>query len=412
MPDIIQLQSMARSRLDQSKLASFDQEVIEAPTAPLIHQEAGFLLIRRCMGQIMIQSRPYELAPGALVAVLPWQITEITRVEEALQYYLVVYHLDTLNQVMKAFYDGGGLPVKWMRDVSATPVILPDKRAGALIERLFNQLREELGMESTLENAAKPLSSIYTMNKLVELVVLYERTGLVSIEDFSGREPVADRSEILRYLYAHCNEKLTLGMLSRVFYMSESSISAYITGMTGLSFVDLRNEMRIGKTANYLLYTDFTVEELAEVLGYVDASHISKVFSARVGMRINEYRKTYMRLGEIGKVEDGRRAYEIVADVYRNYRDDLTAQTVADRHRLSVPELHRLLMYQVEKNFEEFLNFVRVNRASDLLLDTELTVMEIALEVGYHNAKTLNRNFVKLRLTTPQNFRKRVRRGL
>ncbi len=412
MPDIIQLQSMARSRLDQSKLASFDQEVIEAPTAPLIHQEARFLLIRRGKGQIMIQSRPYELAPGALVAVLPWQITEITRVEEALQYYLVVYHLDTLNQVMKAFYDGGGLPVKWMRDVSATPVILPDKRAGALIERLFNQLREELGMESTLENAAKPLSSIYTMNKLVELVVLYERTGLVSIEDFSGREPVADRSEILRYLYAHCNEKLTLGMLSRVFYMSESSISAYITGMTGLSFVDLRNEMRIGKTANYLLYTDFTVEELAEVLGYVDASHISKVFSARVGMRINEYRKTYMRLGEICKVEDGRRAYEIVADVYRNYRDDLTAQTVADRHRLSVPELHRLLMYQVEKNFEEFLNFVRVNRASDLLLDTELTVMEIALEVGYHNAKTLNRNFVKLRLTTPQNFRKRVRRGL
>lgn len=42
MPDIIQMQSMARSRLDQSKLASFDQEVIEAPTRPLIHQEARF----------------------------------------------------------------------------------------------------------------------------------------------------------------------------------------------------------------------------------------------------------------------------------------------------------------------------------------------------------------------------------
>lgn len=34
MPDIIQMQSMARSRLDQSKLASFDQEVIEAPHPP------------------------------------------------------------------------------------------------------------------------------------------------------------------------------------------------------------------------------------------------------------------------------------------------------------------------------------------------------------------------------------------
>ena len=54
--------------------------------------------------------------------------------------------------------------------------------------------------------------------------------------------------------------------------------------MTGLSFFDLLNEMRIGKTVNYLLYTDLTVEELAEILGYVDASHLSKVFSARVGM--------------------------------------------------------------------------------------------------------------------------------
>ena len=40
MPDIIQMQSMARSRLDQSKLASFDQEVIEAPTRLSIRRRA------------------------------------------------------------------------------------------------------------------------------------------------------------------------------------------------------------------------------------------------------------------------------------------------------------------------------------------------------------------------------------
>ena len=68
MPDIIQMQSMARSRLDQSKLASFDQEVIEAPTRPLIHQEARFLLIRKGRGEMSIQSRSYKLEPGSLVA--------------------------------------------------------------------------------------------------------------------------------------------------------------------------------------------------------------------------------------------------------------------------------------------------------------------------------------------------------
>lgn len=406
MPDIIQIQSMARSRLDQSKLASFDQEVIESPTKPLIHQEARFLLVRKGSGDMTIQSRSYHLQPGTLVAVLPWQITTITSVEEPLQYYLLVYHLDTLNRVMKAFYEPGSLSAAWMRDVDATPVITPDKRMTAQIERLFLALRDELGMESTLAAPAKPLGSIFVMNKLVELVVLFERcsayTGSVGHME---QQDVPDRSEILRYMYAHCNSKLTLSMLSRVFYMSESSISAYITGITGLSFVDLRNEMRIGKTANYLLYTDFTVEELAEILGYVDSSHISKVFSARVGMKINEYRKTYARVSEICKVEDSRRAYEIVRYIYRYYNEDLTAHDTAARFGMSVQELNRILMYQLERNFEEYLNFVRVNRACELLTSTKRSVMDIALEVGYNNAKTLTRNFVKFKLMTPQTFR-------
>lgn len=411
MPDIIQIQSMARSRLDQSKLASFDQEVIEAPTKPLIHQEARFLLVRKGSGEMTIQSRSYHLQPGTLVAVLPWQITTITSVGEPLQYYLLVYHLDTLNRVMKAFYEPGGLSAAWMRDVDATPVITPDKRMTAQIERLFLALRDELGMESTLAAPAKPLGSIFVMNKLVELVVLFERcsayTGSVGHME---QQDVPDRSEILRYMYAHCNSKLTLSMLSRVFYMSESSISAYITGITGLSFVDLRNEMRIGKTANYLLYTDFTVEELAEILGYVDSSHISKVFSARVGMKINEYRKTYARVSEICKVEDSRRAYEIVRYIYRYYNEELTAHDTAARFGMSVQELNRILMYQLERNFEEYLNFVRVNRACELLISTKRSIMDIALEVGYNNAKTLTRNFVKFKLMTPQTFRNAVGR--
>lgn len=411
MPDIIQIQSMARSRLDQSKLASFDQEVIEAPTKPLIHQEARFLLVRKGSGEMTIQSRSYHLQPGTLVAVLPWQITTITSVDEPLQYYLLVYHLDTLNRIMKAFYEPGGLSAAWMRDVDATPVITPDKRMTAQIERLFLALRDELGMESTLAAPAKPLGSIFVMNKLVELVVLFERcsayTGSVGHME---QQDVPDRSEILRYMYAHCNSKLTLSMLSRVFYMSESSISAYITGITGLSFVDLRNEMRIGKTANYLLYTDFTVEELAEILGYVDSSHISKVFSARVGMKINEYRKTYARVSEICKVEDSRRAYEIVRYIYRYYNEELTAHDTAARFGMSVQELNRILMYQLERNFEEYLNFVRVNRACELLISTKRSIMDIALEVGYNNAKTLTRNFVKFKLMTPQTFRNAVGR--
>ena len=203
-------------------------------------------------------------------------------------------------------------------------------------------------------------------------------------------------------------EKLTLKGLSRIFYVSESSLSSYISGMTGLSFFDLLNEMRIGKTANYLLYTDLTLEEIAAALGYVDASHISKVFSARVGMRINDYRKTYRRVESICRIETDRRVYALVEYICRSYNEPLSARAVAEKFGCTAAEMNRALMLQVEKNFEEFLNYVRINRAAELLLTTDQTVTYIAMEVGYANVKTFNRNFLRFKVMTPGDFRKKV----
>ena len=91
--------------------------------------------------------------------------------------------------------------------------------------------------------------------------------------------------------------------------------------MTGLSFFDLLNEMRIGKTADYLLYTDLTLKELAEILGYVDESHISKVFAARLGTRIGQYRATYQKVQNICQLEESRLGCSLVNHIYRHYRE-------------------------------------------------------------------------------------------
>ena len=93
MKDLAAMQSFERSRLDRSKLCSFDNETIEAPTAPLIHQEARFLYICEGHGVIRIQGHDVELRPNTLLSILPWQITAVTEVAEPLQYHLVIYNL-------------------------------------------------------------------------------------------------------------------------------------------------------------------------------------------------------------------------------------------------------------------------------------------------------------------------------
>lgn len=195
-------------------------------------------------------------------------------------------------------------------------------------------------------------------------------------------------------------------MLSQRFYMSESAISSYISKTTGLSFFDLLNEMRVGKAINYLLYTDLTLDELAEILGFVDSAHISKVFLARIGMKANDFRKTYQAIGDKCRIKDRQIFYHIVSYIYRNYAEDLQAGNVSRHFCISPRELNRILLFQVEMNFNDYLNYIRVNRASELLLKTNKTILEIALEVGYNTEKTLSRNFIRFRSMTPGNFRK------
>ena len=274
--------------------------------------------------------------------------------------------------------------------------------------RRMNGLARELGLAS-LQEEGQLFSSLNAVSLLVQLTVLFARQALSADRPADAQGP--DHRELLRYMYLHCGQKLTLQQLADVFGCSRSTVSARITAMTGLSFFDLLNEMRIGKTADYLLYTDLTLKELAEILGYVDESHISKVFAARLGTRIGQYRATYQKVQNICQLEESRLGCSLVNHIYRHYREDLSAAGVARSFGISVQQLNRTLLCQVEQNFEDFLAMVRVNRACQLLTTTRMTVLDIALEVGYHNAKTLNRSFLKYRLMTPSAYRAAAQPG-
>ena len=54
----------------------------------------------------------------------------------------------------------------------------------------------------------------------------------------------------------------------------------------------------------------------------------------------------------------------------------------ASHFGVSIPEMNRLMLYYSEKNFETLLNFVRINRACELLASTEKYVIDVAFEVG------------------------------
>jgi len=93
----------------------------------------------------------------------------------------------------------------------------------------------------------------------------------------------------------------------------------------------------------------------------------------------------------------------------RNCTQNLKVQDVAEQYNITPQELNRKLVYQVGNNFTDFLNRTRINNACKLLLESDYSIADIALRVGYNNIKTFNRNFVNATLMTPSAFRRNVR---
>ncbi|MBE5905635.1 MAG: helix-turn-helix domain-containing protein [Lachnospiraceae bacterium] len=410
MENTTELQQQFCSRMDDRKICSFDVEIIDKKTKPILHQTSRFIFINKGRGKMKINEVEYAIHDNMLITLLPFDCTEVTEVRETLQYYVVVYNFVLLNDAIKSIFNVDNQKIEIIKKMQENPVIACDPVKTQDIRSLFGKIKQEVGVESTLQFPEKQaLSSVFVVNLLVELMVVSQRNQYDKRFDRVVATKKGEKTEIFRYIYTHLSEKITLSRLAKLFYMSESSISKYIMETTGLTFNNLVNEIKIAKTLNYLMYTDYTLEELAMFLGYVDAAHISKVFESRMGSKISEYRKTYQSVLGVCNIEERRIAYTIITYIVENHKEELTAQTVSAKFEISVPELNKILLLQVERNFSEFLHFLRVNSACKLLAETDMTITDIAIEVGFNTVKTFTRNFVMNKHLTPSAYRQMIR---
>lgn len=404
-----ELQNHFCSRIDEKKFCSFDVEIIESKTSPILHQTSRFIYVNKGSGIIKINEVEYEIKENTLISLLPFDCTEVVDVKETLQYYVVIYSFVLINDAVKSIFNVDNQKVSIIQRIQENPVIHCDDRKAKEISDIFKKIKYEVGVESTLQfPEEKELHSVYTVNLLVELMVLSQRSNEKNVYQSKREIKNREKTEIFRYIYTHLSEKLTLSRLAKLFYMSESSISKYIMETTGLTFNNLVNEIKISKTLNYLMYTDYTLEELAMFLGYVDAAHISKVFEARVGAKISEYRKAYQSVLAVCNIEERRIAYNIITYIIENQSEEITAQSVASKFNISTMELNKILLLQVESNFLEFLHRLRIDSSCHLLTHTDMTITDIAIEVGFNTVKTFTRNFVHYKHITPSEYRANV----
>ena len=386
------------------ELCSFDVEYLEEPVKAVIHNIPKLLFFTEGTGKIKIYNKEFDIVPNTLLMIFPWEIVEITQVEKPLAMMKISYNsvfnnfiLNSLNRYKKSKNNILSL-------IKKIPVVYFNKIEAKTIKNIFYEIKNEVGLESLSdfkpffdigkeENAVKDefdLSTVYITNKLTELIILIAKKNIRDEKCANKKEE--EETNIVKYIYAHLNEKLTLNKLSVIFFMSESSISKYLEEVTGFMFNDLLRHMRISKALNLLVYTDLNIEEIAHLVGFVDGAHISNLCSKHLKMSPNKYREKYK-------------------DMYHNYTKELTINDVTEKFNITDTKLNKILMSYSGKRFIEFLNALKIDKACEMLLTTDKSVIDISFELGFNTVKTFNNNFTKLKNMSPTDFRKTVKHG-
>ncbi|MBQ1471604.1 MAG: helix-turn-helix transcriptional regulator, partial [Eubacterium sp.] len=230
------------SASDPAKICSFDYEAIQEPTKALMHQAARFLYFKNGRGTIEIDGTAYAIVPNTLLAITPWKISDVTEVEETLQFVKVIYDYQYINTVLKGVPGTMDEGSELLRFLSMEPVAYLDSVEARYVDDLMECLKSELGVESTRTPPPdKPFTQLYTVNKLIELIVTYRRYIMSQRGEKDSRKDAAKESSIFSYIYAHSAEKLTLSRVAEVFFVSESTLSKQISQITGSTFMKLLN---------------------------------------------------------------------------------------------------------------------------------------------------------------------------
>jgi AraC family L-rhamnose operon regulatory protein RhaS len=164
---------------------------------------------------------------------------------------------------------------------------------------LFKGMREEL---TGTENEYWPCRS---RSYLLEMLFLIQNI----ITDTKNRENIElpkiteDASDIILYLHANYDKKITIEELTEIFHVNRTTLSQKFKSATGISIIEYLVKLRIKIAAVMLRDTLLPISEILDRVGFYDSVHFLRMFKKHMNCTPSEYRKIHSVLENGGEFD-------------------------------------------------------------------------------------------------------------
>ena len=135
------------------------------------------------------------------------------------------------------------------------------------------------------------IDSLTTMAKLEQIPGEICHKYCLLVKNYANTSYSRLTKDIIDYIRLHLEEELSLSYLADYFHKNASALSHSFSKETGMSLTKFIRQERIREALRLFNTTDFSVSDVAIMVGYQDFSYFSKVFSQQTGMSPREYKR-------------------------------------------------------------------------------------------------------------------------
>ena len=241
-----------------------------------VHKEIELVYVTRGEVEVMVDQKLYTVHEGEVLNICGY----------------------ALHQYQQKKVDADIAKVKFLDEWLLLPFLDPEEKGAiselyghVFIARTDEYLRKL--MNSMLHDQLDTFDSCDCFGKLCQMTAyLLSHPEMVELGEQSEMSGHRYMEQAINYMQDHCSDKLTLKMLADHLGLTETYCSKYIKKNTGITFVEYLNVLRINRAQRLLWATDFSVSEIAELVGFSSVQTFNRVFKQQSrNLSPSEYRK-------------------------------------------------------------------------------------------------------------------------
>ncbi len=119
--------------------------------------------------------------------------------------------------------------------------------------------------------------------------------SLLRAPEISHTDLTRPVAESMDYIYYHLHEKITIASIADYVKMTPNHLATVFKKETGHTIQEYIRSTRLSTAKNMLLYSDYSITEISQLLAFASASHFVKLFREEYGETPKAFRNANYR---------------------------------------------------------------------------------------------------------------------